>query len=343
MKSLIGFSLSLFPSPDLNSTMRAWIFVLAVLATFQVIVQVASTEDFVAAKIKMVESQQLPSKSKSHRHRISSSPVLSFAAIVAEKSSKQQEEEEEDGQFSLTNSNNIVLNSDNVQHPAHETNSVLTEQQVQLLVPTNFKSSSPSANSVVNKSNISNSSGNSNSIDSGKRRHRTRVQRARRRRQRLRQRLQKSQDLAESSLQRSSSQEKRINSNELNVEEELDEEEQEDITVAKEDRAKPDPETLVTIEKNLLSLFGFKKRPKIDRSKVVIPEAMRRMYAETTGMELDLPDLPKPAIHRAHYTANTVRSFTHEGESSGFDCEIIVLRTANCCSESLLCLGGFRK
>lgn len=314
--------------------MRAWIFVLAVLATFQVIVQVAST-DSVAAKM---ESQQLSSSSKSksqqqHRHRISSSPVLSFAAIVAsaEKSSPQQQQ---DGQFSLTNSNNIVLNSDNVQHPAHETNSVLTEQQVQLLVPTNFKSSSPSANSVVNKSNISNSSGNSNSIDtssvaSGKRRHRTRVQRARRRRQRQRQRLQMSQDLVESSLQRSSQEQKRINSNELNVEDE----EQENVTVEKEERAKPDPETLVTIEKNLLSLFGFKKRPSIDRSKVVIPEAMRRMYAETTGMELDLPDLPKPAIHRAHYTANTVRSFTHEGESSGFNCEII-LRTANCCSES---------
>lgn len=110
---------------------------------------------------------------------------------------------------------------------------------------------------------------------------------------------------------------RKLSSNELSAEVSTaeDEEEEEDEVVEPEPpRAKPDPETLVTIEKNLLSLFGFKKRPSIDRSKVVIPEAMRRMYAETTGMELDLPDAPKPNA-RGHMTANTVRSFTHEGES----------------------------
>lgn len=78
-------------------------------------------------------------------------------------------------------------------------------------------------------------------------------------------------------------------------------------------REKPDPETLVQIEKNLLSLFGFKKRPKIDRSKIVIPEAMKKLYAEIMGHELDSVNVPKPGLHTK--SANTVRSFTHEGKS----------------------------
>lgn len=79
-------------------------------------------------------------------------------------------------------------------------------------------------------------------------------------------------------------------------------------------REKPDPQTLVQIEKNLLSLFGFTKRPKaIDRSKIVIPEAMKQLYAQIMGHELDSSiNLPKAGLHTKN--ANTVRSFTHEGE-----------------------------
>lgn len=76
-------------------------------------------------------------------------------------------------------------------------------------------------------------------------------------------------------------------------------------------RDKPNPETLVQIEKNLLSLFGFNKRPKVDRSKVVIPEAMKNLYAEIMGHELESVNLPKPGLLTK--SANTVRSFTHEG------------------------------
>jgi hypothetical protein len=75
---------------------------------------------------------------------------------------------------------------------------------------------------------------------------------------------------------------------------------------------KPDPQTLVQIEKNLLSLFGFKKRPKVDRSKIVIPEAMKKLYAQVMGHELDSLDVPKADLHNKE--ANTIRSFTHEGE-----------------------------
>lgn len=76
--------------------------------------------------------------------------------------------------------------------------------------------------------------------------------------------------------------------------------------------SKPDPETLVEIEKNLLSLFGFPKRPKIDRSKVVIPEAMKQLYAQIMGHDLvDSINVPKEGLNTRN--ANTVRSFTHEG------------------------------
>uniref|UniRef100_A0A182SDJ8 TGFb_propeptide domain-containing protein n=1 Tax=Anopheles maculatus TaxID=74869 RepID=A0A182SDJ8_9DIPT len=76
--------------------------------------------------------------------------------------------------------------------------------------------------------------------------------------------------------------------------------------------SRPDPKTLVEIEKNLLSLFGFPNRPKIDRSKVVIPEAMKQLYAQIMGHDLvDSVSVPKEGLNTRN--ANTVRSFTHEG------------------------------
>lgn len=74
-----------------------------------------------------------------------------------------------------------------------------------------------------------------------------------------------------------------------------------------------DNETKIKVEQNLLTLFGRSKRPKpIDRSKVVIPEEMKKMYADMMGEELrESVNLPKPGLHTK--SANTVRSFTHEG------------------------------
>lgn len=76
----------------------------------------------------------------------------------------------------------------------------------------------------------------------------------------------------------------------------------------------PDRETQRKIEKNLLTLFGMSKRPKpIDRSKIVIPDAMKMLYAEIMGQELrESVNLPKPGLLTK--SANTVRSFTHEGD-----------------------------
>lgn len=74
-----------------------------------------------------------------------------------------------------------------------------------------------------------------------------------------------------------------------------------------------DRETQIKVEKNLLTLFGRSKRPKpIDRSKVVIPDSLKMLYTEIMGEELrESVNLPKPGLHTK--SANTVRSFTHEG------------------------------
>lgn len=79
------------------------------------------------------------------------------------------------------------------------------------------------------------------------------------------------------------------------------------------DKVKPDPSTLVEIENSLLSLFNMKRPPKIDRSKIIIPEAMKNLYAQIMGHEIDSVNIPKPGLLTK--SANTVRSFTHKGES----------------------------
>lgn len=77
------------------------------------------------------------------------------------------------------------------------------------------------------------------------------------------------------------------------------------------DKAKPDPSTLVEIENSLLSLFNMKRPPKIDRSKIIIPEAMKKLYAQIMGHEIDSVNIPRPGLLTK--SANTVRSFTHKG------------------------------
>ena len=79
------------------------------------------------------------------------------------------------------------------------------------------------------------------------------------------------------------------------------------------DKVKPDPSTLVEIENSLLSLFNMKRPPKIDRSKIIIPEAMKQLYAQIMGHELNSVNIPKPGLLTK--SANTVRSFTHQGKS----------------------------
>ncbi|KAJ8953833.1 hypothetical protein NQ318_006683 [Aromia moschata] len=68
-------------------------------------------------------------------------------------------------------------------------------------------------------------------------------------------------------------------------------------------------EVLAEVETNLLSLFGFKNRPKVDKSKVYIPQAMLEMYEKQMGFPLDTASIPKRGFHTR--SANTIRSFTH--------------------------------
>ncbi|KAH8271747.1 hypothetical protein KR044_003997 [Drosophila immigrans] len=76
------------------------------------------------------------------------------------------------------------------------------------------------------------------------------------------------------------------------------------------DKVKPDPSTLVEIENSLLSLFNMKRPPKIDRSKIIIPDAMKKLYAQMMGLAIDSVNIPRPGLLTK--SANTVRSFTHK-------------------------------
>lgn len=70
-------------------------------------------------------------------------------------------------------------------------------------------------------------------------------------------------------------------------------------------------EVIVEVENNLLSLFGFRRRPKIDKTKIEIPEAMLRLYEQQIGQPYDTVAIPRPGLHTN--SANTVRSFSHIG------------------------------
>jgi hypothetical protein len=78
-------------------------------------------------------------------------------------------------------------------------------------------------------------------------------------------------------------------------------------TSASSNNLKENSEVLATVEASLLSLFGFKRRPR--PAKVVVPEAMLELYRKQTGHEVDTSALPLPGRHT--HTANTVRSFHH--------------------------------
>ncbi|XP_066245557.1 protein decapentaplegic-like [Euwallacea similis] len=70
------------------------------------------------------------------------------------------------------------------------------------------------------------------------------------------------------------------------------------------------PEVIEKVESTLFSLFGHKKRPqKMDRSKLVIPDEMKRLYELQNGMKFATSNIPKKAAYLT--SANTVRSFVH--------------------------------
>jgi hypothetical protein len=95
---------------------------------------------------------------------------------------------------------------------------------------------------------------------------------------------------------------------------------------------KEKPEVLATVEASLLSLFGFKRRPR--PGKVVVPEAMLELYRQQTGFDVDTTALPLPGRHTR--TANTVRSFPHVGEypAAGHSACHVLLHTLRSCNLS---------
>lgn len=190
----------LFAISEVQATMRAWLSVIAVLATFQIIVQVASTED------------------------LSLTTPLSYLS-------------------SSTPSSSIISSS-----------------------PSSLLSSSTTT--ITTKTTISSLS-----------------------------------DKQNPSKQQQHSMEDKEEVNEFENNDEINE------TI----RIKPDPSTQIEIEKNLMSLFGMKSRPmSIDRSKAIIPDALKQLYVQITGQEYrESVNLPKPGLFTK--SANTVRSFLHEG------------------------------
>lgn len=72
-------------------------------------------------------------------------------------------------------------------------------------------------------------------------------------------------------------------------------------------------EALQQVESNLLSLFGLNRRPKVNRKNIQIPKAMLDLYKLQTGQDVDTSMLPLPGRHTR--SANTVRTFTHQGRA----------------------------
>lgn len=63
------------------------------------------------------------------------------------------------------------------------------------------------------------------------------------------------------------------------------------------------------LEANLLSLLGFKKRPK-PMKPAYVPESLKQLYARQNT--IDTTDIAKPGIHVR--SSNTVRTFSHVGK-----------------------------
>lgn len=82
-----------------------------------------------------------------------------------------------------------------------------------------------------------------------------------------------------------------------------------------EEKQQLDPVALAQFEKTLFAQLGMVRRPHIvDRSKIVIPDELKEIFNKMMeGHELmDSVNLPMPGTHTK--SANTIRSFAHEGK-----------------------------
>lgn len=86
-----------------------------------------------------------------------------------------------------------------------------------------------------------------------------------------------------------------------------------------EEKQQLDPVALAQFEKTLFAQLGMVRRPHIvDRSKIVIPDELKEIFNKMMeGHELmDSVNLPMPGSHTK--SANTIRSFAHEGKLNFF-------------------------
>lgn len=83
------------------------------------------------------------------------------------------------------------------------------------------------------------------------------------------------------------------------------------ISTSAKENIQLDKKALQQVESNLLSLFGLNRRPRVNRKNVRIPKAMLDLYKLQTGQDVDTSMLPLPGRHTR--SANTVRTFTHQG------------------------------
>lgn len=78
-----------------------------------------------------------------------------------------------------------------------------------------------------------------------------------------------------------------------------------------------DPVALANYEKDLFAQLGLTKRPKIiDRASIVIPDELMDTYRKMMAghEQSDSVALPTPGLHTK--SANTIRSYGHEGTFS---------------------------
>ncbi|XP_052853291.1 protein decapentaplegic isoform X1 [Drosophila gunungcola] len=302
---------------QLQATMRAWLLLLAVLATFQTIVRVASTEDISQRFVAAIAPLHLEGSSQSGSGSggaVSSAESYSTALAKAFNPFNELSSFSDSDKSHLRKTKNKNKNKSSKSDANRQFNEVHKPRTDQL------ENSKNKSKQLVNKPKSKPKPKMAVNQNKKKHHHHNRSNGHHK------------QAKASSSQSTESHQSSSIES--IFVEERepilvLDREvasinvpanagaiiaEQGPSTYSKEalikDKLKPDPSTLVEIEKSLLSLFNMKRPPKIDRSKIIIPEPMKRLYAEIMGHELDSVNIPKPGLMTK--SANTVRSFTHK-------------------------------
>ncbi|XP_055859119.1 protein decapentaplegic [Episyrphus balteatus] len=254
--------------------MGAWLLFLIVLATIKPIVQVASTEDLQpsTSTSSSLSLSSSYSTSLSSSLSSSSSPSLPFPVIDNINSNNKLSDSDSSRRRSGLLDNNNNNNSNN------SSSKLVKDNTIEMDLITKQEETSNNNNNIIESSSLSS---DNQSIDDDNQYH-------------------SEQYPSDNNNNNDNMDNNSIDDNSLS----------DTTTTSTVIAKKPDPDTLVEIENSLLSLFNMKKPPKIDRTKIIIPEAMKKLYAQIMGEEFDSVNIPKPGLLTK--SANTVRSFTHQ-------------------------------